>query len=128
MEEKPATKQAKNEFEQVAAQRAKIKARAARWDLDVAVFLFLVLIIVIILLFQDIGIEVVAPLAVFGLSMVWLVGWRRGKVLYQRFYEEEMFRLEQEKRVTTEENISINDKIDETVEDIVQKALRKRWH
>ncbi len=127
MEEKSSAKQVKTELEQAAAQRAKIKARAARWDLDVAVFLFLVLIIVIILLFQDIGIEVVAPLAVFGLSMVWLVGWQRGKTLYQRFYEEEMFRLEQEKRATAEENINIDDKIEETVEDIVQKALRKRW-
>ena len=128
MEEKPATKQVGTEFEQAAAQRAKIKARAARWDLDVAVFLFLVLIIVIILLFQDIGVEVVAPMAVFGLSMVWLVGWRRGKVLYQRFYEEEIFHLEQEKRATVEENINIEDKIEETVEAIVQRALRKRWH
>jgi hypothetical protein len=125
MEEKIAAKQVEPEFEQTAAQRAKIKARAARWDLDVAVFLFLVLIIVIILLFQDIGVEFVSPLAVFGLSMVWLVGWRRGKVLYQRFYEEEMFRLEQEKRATAEENIT---KIEETVEEIVQRALRKRWH
>jgi hypothetical protein len=128
MEEKPATKQVETELEQAAAQRAKIKARAARWDLDVAVFLFLVLIIVIILLFQDIGVEVVAPLAAFGLSMVWLVGWQRGKVLYQRFYEEEMFRLEQEKRATAEENTDIEDKIEATIEDIVQRALRKRWH
>jgi hypothetical protein len=128
MEEKPATKQVETEFEQAAAQRAKIKARAARWDLDVAVFLFLVLIIVIILLFQDIGVEVVAPLAAFGLSMVWLVGWQRGKVLYQRFYEEEMFRLEQEKRATAEENTDIEVKIEDTIEDIVQRALRKRWH
>jgi len=128
MKEKSSAKQVKPEIEQAAAQRAKIKARAARWDLDVAVFLFLVLIIVIILLFQDIGVEVVSPLAVFGLSMVWLVGWRRGKVLYQRFYEEEMFRLEQEKRATAEENTDIDEKIEATIEDIVQRALRKRWH
>lgn len=128
MEDKTTIEQVETEFEQAAAQRAKIKARAARWDLDVAVFLFLVLIIVIILLFQDIGVEFVSPLAVFGLSMVWLVGWRRGKVLYQRFYEEEMFRLEQEKRATAQENINIEDKIEETVEEIVQRALRKRWH
>jgi len=127
MEENPTTKQVETEFEHAAAQRAKIKARAARWDLDVAVFLFLVLIVVIILLFQDIGVEIVAPMAVFGLSMVWLVGWRRGKALYQRFYEEELFRLEQEKKATAEENTNIEEKIEETVEDIVQRALRKRW-
>jgi len=126
MEGKTTAKKIGTEMEQAAAQRAKIKARAARWDLDVAVFLFLVLIIVIILLFQDISVEVVAPMAIFGLSMVWLVGWRRGKVLYQRFYEEELVRLEQEEKTVTEK--TIEEKVEESIEDIVQRALRKRWH
>ncbi len=126
MKEKTTTKKIATEIEQAAAQRAKIKARAARWDLDVAVFLFLVLIIVIILLFQDISVEIVAPMAIFGLSMVWLVGWRRGKTLYQRFYEEEVVRLEQEEKTVTEE--TIEEKVEESIEDIVQRALRKRWH
>ncbi len=84
------------EMERTAAQRARDRAKAARWDLDIAVFLFAVLIIIIILLFQDIGIEIVAPVAFFSLAMVWLVGWRRGRQLYQRFYDEELSRLEQE--------------------------------
>ncbi len=61
-----------------------------RWNLDVAIFLFAVVIIVIILSFQGIRIEIVAPIAIFGLAMAWLVGWRQGRQLYERFYAEEL--------------------------------------
>lgn len=77
-------------MERRAAQRARDRANAARWNLDIAIFLFAVVIIVIILSFQGIGIEVVAPIAIFGLAMVWLVGWRQRNQLYQRFYDEEI--------------------------------------
>jgi len=108
--------QASSETEQAAAQRARERTRVARWDLDVAVFLFAVLIIILILLFQGIGIEVVAPIAVFGLAMVWLVGWRRGRQLYERFYNEELSKLMSGPEKTEEE----------TIEDRVQRALRER--
>ncbi len=88
MNEAVATQAASPEMKRTASQRARDRAGAARWDLDIAVFLFAILIIVTILLFQDIGIEVVAPIAIFGLAMVWVVGWRRGRQLYQRFYDE----------------------------------------
>ena len=90
MAEDEGAKEISPEMERTATQRARDRAQAARWDLDIAVFLFAVLIIVIILLFQEIGIEVVAPIAIFSLVMVWLVGWRQGKQLYQRFYDEEL--------------------------------------
>ncbi|MFQ5996479.1 MAG: hypothetical protein ACE5KP_02520 [Dehalococcoidales bacterium] len=114
------TKQISPEREEEAVQKAKIRARSARWDLDVAVFLFAILIIIIILLFQEVGIELVAPVAIFGLVMVWLIGWRRGKQLYQRFYHEELLKLEQESK----ESVEI---VKETIEDVVKKALRERW-
>lgn len=85
-----ATKWISPETERVLSQRAKDRANAARWDLDVAVFLFGVLAIVIILLFQRIAVEIVASVSVFGLASVWLVGWRRGRQAYQRFYDEEL--------------------------------------
>lgn len=111
-------KQVSLETERMATQRAKIRARTGKWDLDIAIFLFVVLIIVIILLFQDFGVEIVASVAVFGLAMVWLVGWRRGKQLYRRFYDEELAKLEQE----------LKQSVEETIEDMVKKALlRKRW-
>jgi hypothetical protein len=107
-------------MEEIARQRAADRARAARWDLDIAVFLFAVLTIVIILLFQEIGIEVVAPIAIFGLAMVWLAGWRRGRQLYQRFYGDELARIMREARRNGEG-------VEETIEEKIQKALRQRW-
>ncbi len=124
-EEAEVTEQVSPEIERMATRRAKDRAGAARWDLDIAVFLFAVLIIVIILLFQDIGIEVVAPVAIFGLAMVWLVGWRRGRQLYQRFYDEELAKLEQELKKAVKGEVKKT--VEETIEEQVQKALRERW-
>ena len=110
---------ASDETEQMAAQRAGERARISRWDLDLAVFLFTVMVIVLILLFQGVTIEIVAPIALFGLAMVWLVGWRRGRQLYGRFYNEELSKLRhsQEKREET---------VEETIEEKIQRALRER--
>ncbi len=84
--------------------------------------MFAVLILVIILAtYTKMGIEVVAPVALFGLAMVWLVGWRRGRELYQRFYDEELSKLEQELKKV------VKGTIEETIEEQVQKALRERW-
>lgn len=71
--------------------RAEDRANAGRWDLDIAVFLFGVLCIVIILLFQGVGTLIVTAVAVFGLSMVWLCGFRKARLLYKRYYDEELF-------------------------------------
>ncbi|MFC1932533.1 hypothetical protein ACFLXU_02740 [Chloroflexota bacterium] len=108
--------------EQGAAQRAKDRAINARWDLNIAIFLFAVLILIIILAtYTKVGIEVVAPIAVFGLAMVWLTGWRRGRQLYQHFYDEELSKLEYEMKT------AVKGSIEETIEAKVQKALRERW-
>jgi len=94
MDEAEATKQVSPGIERLAMQRARDKANMAKWDLNIAIFLFAVLIIVMILLFQGIGIKIIAPVAIFGLAMVWLVGWRREKQLYKRFYAEELASLQ----------------------------------
>ncbi len=107
------------ELERAAIQKAKDRAASGRWDLNVAIFLFAVLMIVIILLFQDVVIEIVAPVAIFGLAMVWVVGWRRGKQLYKHFLEEEITAAKQGVNRTMVA-------IEETIEDRVQKALRNR--
>ncbi len=124
-DEAEVAKQVSPEMEQTAAQRARDRAGAARWDLDIAVFLFAVLIIVIILLFQEVGIDIVAPVAIFGLAMVWLVGWRRGRQLYQRFYDEELSRLESELKKAVKG--AVKGAVEETIEEKVQKALLERW-
>ncbi len=129
MEEAEVTQQVSPEMERAAAQRAKVRARTARWDLDTAVFAFAILIIVIILLFQGVVVEIVAPVALFGLTMVWLVGWRRGRQLYQRFYGEELSKLEQELEQAITETVekTVEKTVEETIEEKVQKALRERW-
>lgn len=113
--DKPA-KHADKEKERVAIQRAKDRARIARWDLNIAVFLFAVLIIVIILLFQGVPLEIVASVAIFGLAMVWLTGWRQGRQLFERYCEEELSRLEYER----------TRQVEVTIEEAVRKAIRER--
>ncbi len=120
----------REEIRREAARRAKERARVARWDLDVAVFLFVVLIIVIILLFQDINIGIVAPVAIFGLVMVWIVGWRRGRQLYWTFYDDELVRLQREAKEAEEKDKrdkKVTKTLEETIEETVQRALRERW-
>ena len=113
------TKTVSLEMAQTAAQRARYRAKAARWDLDVAVFFFAILAIVIILLFQEIGIEFVAPSAVLGLAMGWLMGWRKEKQIYGFFYEEELSKLDQELEKTM-------GTLEEMIEEKVQKTRRER--
>ena len=114
------------EMERVAAQKARDRAMNARWDLNIAIFLFAVLILVIILVtYTKAGIALVAPIAGFGLAMVWVVGWQRGRQLYQRFYEEEIATLELEANKNLK--ATVKETIEETIEAQVQKALRERW-
>ena len=96
VDEAGVTKAISLEMAQTAVQRASYRAKAARWDLDVAVFFFAILTIVIILLFQGVEIEFVAPAAIVGLALGWLMGWRKEKQLYGLFYEEELAKLDQE--------------------------------
>jgi len=121
MDEAEIIEQVALEMLQTAAQKARDRAKTARWDLDVAIFSFAVLIIVIILLSQGIGIEIVALAAIAGLAMVWLAGWSRGRELYERFYNEELSKLGQELKKR------IEGAVEETIEEKVQKALRARW-
>ena len=81
--------------------------------------------LLIALLFQGVRVELVAVVAIFGLSMVWLVGWRREKQLYRRFYDEELARAEYE--LSKELKGAIKETVEETIEEQVQKALRQRW-
>jgi len=112
-------KQVSPEIERTAAQRARDRAKAARWDLDVAVFFFAILATVIILSFQGIGVEVTAPAAIFGLAMGWLMGWRKGKQAYERFYDEELSKLEKE----LEKTMSA---LEEIIEERVREARSGR--
>ncbi len=121
------TEQVKKEIEKQAAKRAITRAKANSWDLNTAIFLSLVLIAVMILLFQGIGIEIVAPIAIFGLACVWLVGWRRRRKLYGSYYEEELINLAWESSMKANKKETVQKKIEETVEKHIQKALCEEW-
>ena len=130
MAEDEAAKQVSPEMERTAALRARDRASNARWDLNIAIFLFAVLILVIILAtYTKMGIEIVASVAIFGLAMVWLVGWRRGNQLYQHFYDEELSKLELESGKALKGTVkgAVKEVVEETIEEKVQKALRERW-
>jgi len=106
MDKTEATERVRPEMKRIAEHRARDRAKAARWDLDVAAFFFAILLIVIILVYQGIGVEVVSPVAATGLAMGWLMGWKKGKQKYERFYDEELLKLELElKCVTPEEQV-----------------------
>jgi len=129
-EEAKVAKQINIETKQTAALRAKDRAKNARWDLNILIFLFAILIMVIILAtYTKAGLEVVAPIAIFGLAMAWLVGWRRGGQLYQRFYDEELSKLGQEQKLKMKKMVkkAVEKTVEETIEERVQKALRERW-
>jgi Flp pilus assembly protein TadB len=115
-------------MERRAAEKARDRASNAKWNLEIAVFLFAVLIMVIILAtYTRAGLEIVASVAVLGLAMVWAVGWRRGKQLYQRFYDEEITKMEEELKKVLEVEAAVKETVEETIEEKVQKALRQRW-
>lgn len=105
---------------EIAEQKARDRANAARWDLDIAVFALAVLIIVMILLSEGVRVEIVGIAAIAGLAMVWLAGWDRGRKIYERFYEEELTQLKQELRLT------VREATEETIDEKVRKALLER--
>ena len=107
------------QMEQTAAERAKTRARAARWDLNVALFACSVFIIVLFFSFLEMRIEIIAIVAVAGLALVWLGGWGNGNRLYKSFYDEELTKLKQESVET------IKELVEETVDEKVRRALRQ---
>jgi len=121
MEDTHETKQPSEEMKQMAVQNARSRANTQRWDRNVTVFSFAILTIVIILLFQGVGMEIVAPVAVIGLGTVWLAGWRQGRQLFANFYSEELSKLEQ----ASEEKVEEAE--EETIEEKIRKAMRDMW-
>jgi len=95
MDEAKVSKQLSPEIERAAMRRARERANVSRWELNAVIFLFAILIIIMVLLSQEIGINAVAAVAIFGLGTVWFMGWRKGKQLYEQFYKEELSKLEQ---------------------------------
>jgi hypothetical protein len=125
MDEEKEKEQNGQEIEKLAEQRAKQRTYAVRWNLDIAIFAFAILVLVIILGFQKVGVEIVAPVAVLGLGLVWLCGWWQGKRLYRQFHDEELFMLRRELKKTETKPEETSEET--TIEELVQKAMRERF-
>ena len=90
------SKQQDKQKEILAMEVAKNKTNVAQWGLNVAILLFGLMITTIILVSLGVDITVTTITALSGLLIVWLIGRARGRQLYQRFYIEELERLQQE--------------------------------
>ncbi len=88
-----AVKLAREKAEQLAAEKAKLRARTAWWDFTMAIGSYSILTAVILLRLQGFELEVVAPVAILGLAIIFLRGSRKGRQLYKIYYDEELNNL-----------------------------------
>jgi len=84
------------ELEQLAAKMARNRTNIAMWDLNIVFLLFAVLVIVVIMISLDVDTLIVSPVAIIGLILVWTMGRRRGKRMFQQFFVEEFSGLQQD--------------------------------
>ncbi len=96
LDEAEKTEQLNSEIKRLAMRKAKDRANVERWGVNLAIFLFALMIANNILISQGIDPFVVSTVAILGLAIVWIIGWRRGTHLCQRFYTEEVSSLQQE--------------------------------
>ncbi|MFC2034777.1 LuxR C-terminal-related transcriptional regulator [Chloroflexota bacterium] len=80
----------------LATRIARNRSNVAKWDLNILIVLFAVLVTVIILISMNIDTWIVAVVAIGGLSLIWLIGWRRSRRLFQHFYSEELVDLQRD--------------------------------
>lgn len=84
--------------EQLVAKRANDKALSARWNVNIVIFANAVFVAVVLMGLQGVAIEILAPVAAAGISMIWLVSRLRWKKLYHQFYEQELSELDEVSR------------------------------
>ena len=114
-------------IENLATKVARNKADLAKWGLNLAVFLFGILITIIILTSQGVGISIVAPLAIAGLGSVWFIGWKRGRRLFQNFYQAELTDLtEKPGKETLASDMTISVREKEILTFVAQGQANKR--
>ena len=82
-------------MEQLASQVARNKADVARWGVNLVIFLFALMIVIIILNGQGVSIDYIALTAISGLSLAWVVSWRKGKRLFRNYYAQELLDLQE---------------------------------
>lgn len=77
-------------LEKVAIEKAKQQALAVRWNMSTVLLGFAILAAVIVLRSESVATEIVAPMAIIGLAIIWLTGYIRGRKLFQRLYDQEI--------------------------------------
>ena len=82
-------------MEQRVAKRANDKALSLRWNVNSIIFANAVFVAVVLMGLEGIAIEILALVAVFGLSMIWLLSRLRWKRLYHQFYKQELSELDE---------------------------------
>jgi len=97
--------------EQQVAKRANEKALSARWNVNIVIFANAVFVAVVLMGIEGVAIEILAPVAVVGLSMIWLVSWLRWKRLYHQFYEQELSQIEEVSRNEEDEVPRVEEKV-----------------
>lgn len=61
---------------------------SARWNINTTIVAYIVLVVVILLRFDGVSTRIVAPVAILGLSVTWLLGLMKSKRVYQRVFDE----------------------------------------
>ncbi len=125
MSEAEYTAKAVLEMERTATQRAKDRVKVERCNLNIAMFLFAVLTIIIILTVQRISTEIVGSVAVLALTIVWLAGWRRGRRLFQCFYDDELVKLKRELK-EKDKDVLLEALLEDKIDKEAQSGLRGR--
>ena len=92
--------------EELAAKKARRQTSSARWNVNTVIFSYAVLATVILLRLEGIATQIVAAVAVSGLTTTWLIGLIRGKRLYQRIYDQELDELREAHQAERDEALT----------------------
>jgi DNA-binding CsgD family transcriptional regulator len=65
------------------------------WNMQIVIFSYAVTIAAVIMAFKGVRVEIIASIAVIGLSIVWIWGRLRYKRLYKRLYQNEIRHLKE---------------------------------
>jgi len=71
-------------------QKARDRATTLRWNANILILVSINFITVVILTLQGANSVIVAPVAVFGLLLVWVVSWLQAQRMEKRFFRQEM--------------------------------------
>ena len=110
-----------HDIEQLAKKKARERTAAERWNRDATIFTYCILIIVLILLYNEVGVQIVATVAILGLTLVWVMGWLQGRQLYKQIYGDEVLRLQREVKSMSGETDG------EAIEERIRQAMRDMW-